>query len=247
MCTLSWFKTAEGYELFFNRDEQVTRRRAELPEIYTSSSVKIIAPTDADAGGTWIAVNQYGLSLCLLNHYDSEIGLDTNREWVSRGTIVRELASNEALGLVELAFAGLDLLQFKPFRLFVLNPAGKSLFFTWDGKQVSMERNIDKPRTSSSYDPQTVRRVRKELFANSGLHDCNDRQRFLDFHASHDPEASAYSVCMHRDDANTVSLSHIVVDEANISFAYADGPPCQAPLSEPLHIPIVEAVEYDAA
>jgi len=51
---------------------------------------------------------------------------------------------------------------------------------------------------------------------------------------------------MHRDDAYTVSLSHVSVSSQGISFRYADGSPCEAELGPALAMKFVEpASEID--
>jgi len=245
MCTMSWFKTEEGYELFFNRDEQKKRRRAILPEVYTDAAVQVISPTDADAGGTWISVNEFGLSFCLLNHYEKE-QLIPHTDWVSRGEIIRTLARFTDLDSVVRAFSDIDLSKFKPFRLFVLSAEGKSYFYTWDAVELVVEQDIITPRSSSSFEPEKVRTARKVLFKTMGLHESTVREEYLNYHRSHSPSKSPYSVCMHREDASTVSLSHIVVNQQNVSFSYADGSPCEAALDIPLKIDRTVAIT-DAA
>ncbi len=246
MCTMSWFKTEDGYELFFNRDEHKTRRRADIPVLTTQSGVDVISPTDTDAGGTWVSVNHFGLSLCLLNHYEKEQRIP-HIDWISRGGIIRSLATHASLSVIEYTFAQIDLNEYKPFRLFALDAQGKSVFFTWDGETTTKEFDIVTPRSSSSFEPEKVRAGRKQQFVSQGLHESTDRVFFLAFHCSHDPSASAYSVCMHRDDANSVSLSHIVVNKQEVTFAYADGAPCKAELSQPIGVPLRTSIKHDAA
>lgn len=243
---MSWFKTIDGYELFFNRDEIKTRRRAEVPTIYSDSNVKIASPTDTDAGGTWISANHYGITFCLLNHYEKE-QLIRHTDWMSRGDIIRRLAIHSSLPNVENNFSLIDLGQYKPFRLYVLDRSGKSVFFTWDGQKVLKEYDIITPRSSSSYKPEMVRKARKNLFLSKKLSESKDRQAYIDFHKSHEPGKSAYSVCMHRDNASTVSFSHIVVDAQRVAFAYADGSPCEAELSAPLEMKRIDVLADNAA
>ena len=52
-------------------------------------------------------------------------------------------------------------------------------------------------------------------------------------HSSHDPEPGAYSVCMHRDDAVTVSMTLVEVSGDTATMRYHDGSPCQSHSSEP--------------
>src|SRR5687768_12141538 len=69
MCTVSWSHQDDGYHLLCNRDERHTRKPARPPRVHERSDVRFIAPIDGDHGGSWIGVNQFGLSLCLLNRY----------------------------------------------------------------------------------------------------------------------------------------------------------------------------------
>ena len=67
MCTVSWLRQSNGYQLFCNRDEKRTRRPSSGPQLLVRDGVRFLAPIDADFGGTWIAVNEFGLSLVLVN------------------------------------------------------------------------------------------------------------------------------------------------------------------------------------
>ncbi|HKX45758.1 MAG TPA: NRDE family protein, partial [Planctomycetota bacterium] len=84
MCTVTWIRRVDGFELFCNRDERRTRPAALLPEARRGpSGIEYAAPIDAEAGGTWVAVNERGLALCLLNHYQAAEPL--GRDLASRG------------------------------------------------------------------------------------------------------------------------------------------------------------------
>ena len=58
------------------------------------------------------------------------------------------------------------------------------------------------------------------------------------FHSSHEPQCGATSVCMHREDARTVSLSEITSSRGQVQFRYFDGPPCKvnAPVVQELQL-----------
>jgi len=49
----------------------------------------------------------------------------------------------------------------------------------------------------------------------------------LNLHQSHYPQKGAYSICMHRDDATTVSLSHLFINQNQVIFNYHNGSPCE--------------------
>lgn len=232
---MTWFVKDGGYELFFNRDERVSRRHADLPALQVQDGVQYISPTDTDAGGTWIAANQFGVTVCLLNHYEFE-QIATYKDWTSRGEIVRRLATVEHLHEVVKKFQKMDLHNFRAFRLFTINRHGNNRLCIWDGHQARVEVDVEKPKSSSSVDALQVKRVRKQLFDDLGLYHSQDSQQFLRYHASHRPDKSQESVCMHRHDANTVSFSYVDVSHTGVAFSYADGSPCVAALGEPLEL-----------
>src|SRR6516165_11404356 len=99
MCTLSWIYQGAGYHLFCNRDEKHTRRPASKPQLLTRGGMRFLAPIDGDFGGTWIAVNESGLSLALLNRGPASTAQ------LSRGLIVMNLIALPSLVDVAERFA----------------------------------------------------------------------------------------------------------------------------------------------
>ncbi|MBL4671346.1 MAG: NRDE family protein [Arenicella sp.] len=236
---MTWFVKEDGYELFFNRDERKSRRRADLPTSQSNHDVQYLSPTDADAGGTWIAANQFGVTVCLLNHYQFE-QIETYKRWTSRGEIVRRFASTSSLTDAEKLFDSLDLGDYRAFRMFIIDHRGDNRLCVWDGHSARIERDLKTPKSSSSVDAKHVKSVRKDLFANLNLVKSKKVDDYINYHASHFPSRSKESVCMHRDDASTVSLSHVSVSSEGIRFRYADGSPCQAILGSALAMAFVE-------
>jgi len=210
VCTMTWFVKEDGYELFFNRDERLSRSRAELPSSQQVDGVSYISPTDADAGGTWIAANQFGYTVCLLNHYQFE-QIETYKNWTSRGEIVRRFAVTSDLDLAEQRFGEMDLKDYRAFRMFIIERNGDNRLCVWDGHSARVEVNVSTPKSSSSVDARHVKAVRKSLFDNLNLVESCNSQDYINYHASHLPSRSKESVCMHRNDAKTVSLSHVKV------------------------------------
>src|SRR5258707_15575033 len=76
MCTATWIRTRDGYELFFNRDELATRKPALPPAAREREGVRFLAPEDGDAGGTWIGVNERAIAVGLANGTEPEQSLD---------------------------------------------------------------------------------------------------------------------------------------------------------------------------
>ncbi len=245
MCTLTWFVSDDGYDLFFNRDERLTRRRAEPPTIqsHISSGTQLdyISPTDADAGGTWIATNEFGVTVCLLNHYQFE-QIETYKKWISRGEIVRQFSAIVALSEAQAMYSEMNLEDYRAFRMFIIEPTGRNLLMVWDGHSARIERDVKMPKSSSSVDARNVKSARKALFAELKLSESRSAEDYIRYHSSHLPNRSKESVCMHRDDAQTVSLSHVSVRGGAIQFRYADGPPCQVPLSAPVELKLQEII-----
>ncbi len=245
MCTMTWMVKDGGYELFFNRDERVSRSRADLPTIQQVDDVQYLSPTDADAGGTWIAANQFGVTVCLLNHYEFE-QIATYKQWTSRGEIVRSFATTENLGGVEQKFMELELDDYRAFRMFVIDRTGNNRLCVWDGHQARIEVDVATPKSSSSIDAKYVKSLRKQLFDELDLNNAKDSVQFIKYHSSHMQNKSTESVCMHRDDANTVSFSHVIVSAESVEFAYADGAPCRASLGKPLRIPLQYSADQNS-
>ena len=236
---MTWFKSEQGYELFFNRDEQKTRSRATLPSIQTQHGLKLISPTDEDAGGSWIAVNQFGVTVSLLNHYQYE-QIATYQEWVSRGHIVRKFATTRTIKEAKVQFKKLNLSDYRAFRMFIVERSGSNALFVWDGHQSRVEYDVTMPKTSSSVNAQQVKAARMDAFKDLKLAQSNNVEDYIKFHTSHLPTKSEQSVCMHREDASSVSLSHISVNAKTVEFSYADGAPCKTKLAPALVIDLID-------
>jgi hypothetical protein len=230
MCTVSWLHDSSGYQLFCNRDEKLTRADALPPAVYSRGGVRYIAPIDADYGGTWLATNEFGVTLCLLNgvsvhclHFFS----------ISRGTLIPELiAASSALEAVRHAGA-MDLGAYAPFVLVALEQQFPACLLIWDGRDKITTANGDAfmPLASSSFDPAGVCEHRRAWMRSlRSARGTLDAALLRDFHASHGAGASAFSPCMHRADAQTVSFTHVNVSGTSVQLFYTPSAPClQAP------------------
>ena len=127
-------------------------------------------------------------------------------------------------------FARLDMADYPPITFVGLAVGKPALLLHWTGRDSLVECNGESamPLTSSSFDARGVEVYRRRLFRSLvAIRDRVDIQLLLDFHASHSPTPSAYSPCMHRDNAETVSFSKITVCEGMIDFLYYPRAPCQ--------------------
>jgi uncharacterized protein with NRDE domain len=228
MCTVSWLRRAGGYELFCNRDERHTRSTAAPPSVSETRGVRFVAPTDGDHGGSWIGVNEAGLTLCLLNAYEGAQS-PTGDDYRSRGLLLTNLMDCLSVSHVRARLSGADLGRYRPFTLAALSARETALLVHWTNDRKTFDEDGDAwvPLTSSSYRPAEVTAVRESVFRRMAEEASAVTPELLEeFHRSHDAAGGASSVCMHREDAATVSFSRVRVSAEKIEFAYEPLSPC---------------------
>lgn len=238
VCTVSWLRRGDGFELLANRDERRTRLPAAPPVRFEADGVRWLAPVDGDAGGTWVSVNERGVALCLLNDYRAVE--PTAEPLVSRGWIVRELAHSDSAEQVLSRIEGRALAAVRGFVLLVLDRTpGQTAVVHWNARELRIERG--EPRrpllVSSGWNTVEVIARREALFdARVLAGDAAGRaERQREFHRLHEPERGPYSPCMHRDDASTVSTTRVHVSNGRALLEYRAGPPCE----------LVEATQHE--
>jgi hypothetical protein len=232
MCTVSWFRRKDGYELFFNRDERRTRRPAEPPDLRRHGNTPFLAPLDGDFGGSWLAANEHGLALALLNGYAANEPLveSPGGDYTSRGLLLISLVDARSAEQAVRRLTRRELGRFRSFLLLALDPSGGGRLATWSGGELTFDDEIEErsPLVSSAFDTEAVRRSRRELFLGMrGDHEGDPLPLHLSYHESHLPERGPRSVCMHRPDARTVSFSRVTVDARDVLFYYSPASPCR--------------------
>lgn len=227
MCTVTWLRSGDEYQLFCNRDERNSRRPAFGPSQREQNGVKYIAPVDGDHGGSWIGANEFGLSLCLLNRY-GDLELRTKHDYVSRGLLLLDLLDSPHMEHFESRIDELDLDRFRPFNLLALSPQ-KSALVEWTGSEYSIIDDVERlvPLTSTSLTEPGIAVARQQQFAALTATQTINENLLDTFHRGHLPDRGAYSVCMHRDDASTVSMSKIKLTPDEIVFEYESDSPCK--------------------
>lgn len=227
MCSVSWLLEENGYQVFFNRDEQKTRALAMPPKQYQVNGVDIIMPLDPAGGGSWISINEFGLSLCLLNNYQ---GIVPDAPLISRGLLLKNMSSSRNITQLTEAFHRLDLNSFAPFTLLAFAPNltqhnGVVVAYKWDGVQQNIVET-DSPLFSSGVDlarVQAYRQAKYDQLISTG----KNQQNLLMFHSHHHSEHPHLGTCMHRSDAHTVSFTHLRNRHGQASMFYAPGAPCE--------------------
>lgn len=228
---MTWHDEPGGYRMFFNRDERRERKPATPPAVLRRGDTRFVAPLDGDFGGTWIAVNEFGLSVCLLNGFPpaGAVTVPDRHDYTSRGqltlTLIESPTAQRAAGLLR----EIELEPYRPFVLFVIEPGDGGVLAEWSGSslQIADGRPLQ-PIVSSSFFTEEVRRNRVAVFGQlqeqSGA--PTSPALHLAYHRSHLPDRGPHSPCMHRPDASTVSFAHIHVTETAVCFDYVPGSPC---------------------
>ncbi len=238
MCTVSWLQHDDGYELFCNRDERLTRAAALPPRAGERDGVRYIAPVDGNFGGTWIATNEFGLSLCLLNGARRCVDPRTGGTR-SRGLLLLDLVASPDVRSMADQVARVDLSVYAPFTLAAIERGGTASVVVWDGFERAPSLPARMPLISSSFDPDGVyekrgAEFRRQLEGAGRL----DADLLYAFHRSHGAAKSAYSPCMHRADARTVSFTWIHVGARTADFLYTPDSPCSGAPSEKYTLPL---------
>jgi len=199
----------------FNRDERRHRLPGLPPRVVVTGHRRALMPIDADAGGSWIAVNDVGLVVALLNltatsgeHMPERTAQVPRR---SRGHIVPALAAGGTIDDARRIMDATDVAAYEPFRAVALH---RQHWFEarWTGHRFQTQRGpIGRPLiwTSSSLGDEIVSGPRQalfdRLFADRPL--TADVQDAFHHHTWNDrPDVS---VRMSREDASTVSITTI--------------------------------------
>lgn len=221
MCTASWSADGERLSFCFNRDELKSRGEAIPPEVLTSQGVSLMAATDADAGGTWLAVNEFGLCTFLLNNYAATAKSSLAPEGArSRGELPLRFASCKTKkGAVEAVLES-DFSKYRPFVLGLVTVDGAKLL-SWDGIGLEELDSTSSFVTSSSYRTAEVEGYRSNRYRELlGAFEFLDSLPRREFHLELENRDVAFNPMMLRNDSRTHSLSTVEVEADQVSLKY---------------------------
>ena len=247
MCTLTL-----GWRVFddapvvvaANRDERLGRPSE--PPAVEAGDPSILAPRDAEAGGTWIGYNEHGVFAAITNRWADVPGGGER----SRGLLVRDVlgaaSAHEARAVVDDALAAHT---YDGFNLVVAERGGDTtpgdpaaLYVEWDGDRrvrrldpgvhVVVNVGIDGEYFEPERDPDrgagqasNATRLRDALRTGPGESVSAWRSRAADALGDHD-----YGVCVHEPDrgfgTRSASLFTLFAD-GSADVRFADGPPCE--------------------
>ncbi len=211
-----------------NRDEKRTRAKGLPPAKKKIGGRQVIYPSEPN-GGTWIALNDHGAMLALINWYS--VTARVTGVSISRGDIIPSMSTAQTPVIVDAHLAALPLDRTNPFRLIGVFPASQEINeWRWDLKQLTRRdhRWRGQQWISSGFDEPTAQKVRSRTFRRFQTQASVGTTGWLRrLHLSHNPQQGPFSTCMHRDDAATVSYTEITVSRGRATLQHLSGTPCE--------------------
>ncbi|KTG09913.1 hypothetical protein AUR64_09820 [Haloprofundus marisrubri] len=216
-----------------NRDEALGRPSE--PPTKLEDDPAVVAPRDAEAGGTWVGYNEHGLFVGITNRWiDADPVADRSRGLLVRETLRHESAE-DAARFVE---RELDERSYDGFNLVVAD-ANAAVLFEWDGRlrvsqfdpgvHVVVNVGADDSFSIPSFRPEVgeqqaenARLLREAMHPEPGESSETWRDRAASALGDHE-----FGVCIHGDGFGTRSSSLITIGEGGASYRFADGPPCE--------------------
>jgi uncharacterized protein with NRDE domain len=228
MCTVTFIARKNGYALGMNRDEKLSRVQGLPPAKHLVNGRAAMFPSEP-GGGTWIGVSDAGVTFALINWYSVTSRVSHNV--LSRGEVTRALLASDDLLSAEEYLARFQLKRTNPFRVIGVFPQNAAVVeWRWNLSALERVTHDWKPNIwiSSGFDEPGADNSRRETFTAAMRSPWKKNSQWLRrLHSSHAPTASPYSICMHRDDAASISYTEIEVDKSSAKLAHVAGPLCQ--------------------
>ncbi len=221
-----------------NRDEMVDRES--LPPAVYNEQPLVVAPQDAEAGGTWIGYNEFGVFVGLTNKWtDAELAGER-----SRGLLVADVlearSAADAKAIVDAATAA-D--EYSGFYLVVAD-AADAFCYQWDGTlsltafepgvhvvvNVAVDDDVDVPSSRAEIGHEQAddaHALRAALTAEPDETAMDWLERASDVLGDHE-----YGACVHENGYGTQSSSLLALGPDVEYHAFAPGPPCRTSYDE---------------
>jgi uncharacterized protein with NRDE domain len=251
--TIAWRAFADApVVVAANRDEAIDRPSE--PPTRVSGSPGFVAPRDAEAGGTWIGVNDAGVLVGITNRW---VAVDGGGER-SRGLLTRDaLGATSAEDAARVVENALREHRYDGFNL-VLADDSAAILIEWDGQvrvrnlspgvhvvvNVGADGEFFEPERRPEMGPQqadNAAAVREALRPEPGERADEWLDRAAVILGDHE-----YGVCVHDDDGRfgTRSSSLLTVyDDGRVDYQFAPGPPCETAYGP---VPTASGDEVDA-
>jgi hypothetical protein len=236
-----------------NRDEHRLRPFAQPPLVHAREGHEALWPTDPQGGGTWIAANDSGLVLAVMNLKETRTGVEA-----SRGLVIPRLIGARSIEDLTARWADFDRRPYAAFRLVAAGMGGVRVFehrpsvatdianraaVSTDG----WRRGEGLVFSSSSLGDDLVAAPRAALFETLMAAERDPWRAQDRFHQHAWPDRRHLSVLMSSVTACTVSRTEVVVSARGIEMTYRpliEGWPV---LTATRHLPIAAAASEAAA
>ncbi len=228
MCTVTFLPlNKRDFILTSNRDEDVSRPAALPVHTYAIGERTIYFPKDPKANGTWIAYDERGYTLCLLNGgYKPHVSTGNYKK--SRGLVLLDFY---AFGEPEAFATQYDFSGIEPFTLvlaYSCSDTDSVLLYElkWDEQQARLTRyDSSLPHIWSSvtlYTPEVV--AQRESWFNDWLtkQQAFTPDQILFFHHFGGTGLSDTDLVMNRGSKKTVSICCINKTESHTEIVYED-------------------------
>ena len=211
-----------------NRDEQLSRIAGLPPNRQFIDGRAVVFPSEP-SGGTWISLNDGGACFALINWYS--VAARVREGAVSRGEVVKSVSACTSRILAEAQIERLPLERMNPFRLIGVFPADCEVVeWQWDLKKLARKNHRWKMQQwiSSGFDEATAQQLRGKTFREAQWQTSSGSVDWLRrLHRSHLPHRGAFSTCVHRSDAMTVSYTEVRVSASLATMNHQLTCPCQ--------------------
>jgi hypothetical protein len=224
MCTVTFIPDRENrYILTSSRDEQTSRSLSSGPLIEKFADYNLLFPYDPKGGGTWIATDNNGKTVCLFNGA-FKAHIPTYSYKYSRGIIVKDFFR---FGSTNSFMEDYDLENIEPFTLIIINH-GSIEEFKWDGdKKYLIQHTYKEPRIWSSvtlYSSDIIK-LRESWFYEWATRYTNPSQSdIISFHLSAGNGNKENDILMERPALSlcTVSITSVLISENKTIMKYLD-------------------------
>lgn len=226
-----WTRQHAALRIVCNRDESRERPAALPPQRRRFGQRAALLPVDPLSDGTWIAVNDAGLAMVLLNQNPSLGASPRDPMAPSRGSLIPALLGCGTLHGAKRLACRLAERPFARFRL-ILTDCRAVVEIAASGRQtriVEMSR-LDRPLlyTSSGLGDELVDAPRRKLFQESFGAKENWPREQIAYHRHSWPGREHLSVCMRRGDACTVSCTVLELGRRSAVMTYFAQAPDEA-------------------
>jgi hypothetical protein len=236
MCSVNWRQFGDTIGIVFNRDESVLRTPALPPQRFAKGGVEFVMPIDPDGGGSWITMNSAGLVLFILNDYQG-VMKPPSSDLVSRGLLLKSLASCSDLAEVEGVLQQWPLSRSQPFYLGCISNE-QQLMWHFDGKPNNFSkvaRLLPNQWYSSGHPEAAEIYAARQAYVDEQEATLRTLDELITLHQSHYPHVHndrAYSLCMHRPEARSQSLTSISLGHSEVEMTHWQGQPCEMKANE---------------